>query len=48
MWNDVETSQDYLNFTVIAKTVAELITESAANLSPSVFPVVGVRELNIS
>ena len=28
MWNDVETTQDFLNFTVIAKTVAELILDS--------------------
>ena len=28
MWNDIETTQDFLNFSVIAKTVAELITES--------------------
>ena len=28
MWNDVETTQDFLNFSVIAKTVAELISES--------------------
>lgn len=28
MWNDVETTQDFLNFSVIAKTVAELIVES--------------------
>lgn len=28
MWNDVETTQDFLNFSVIAKTVAELIYES--------------------
>lgn len=28
MWNDVETTQDFLNFSVIAKTVAELIAES--------------------
>lgn len=28
MWNDVETTQDFLNFSVIAKTVAELIDES--------------------
>ena len=29
MWNDIETTQDYLNFTVIAETVAELIVESS-------------------
>ena len=29
MWNDIETTQDYLNFTVIADTVAELIVESS-------------------
>ena len=28
MWNDVETTQDFLNFSVIAKTVAELIAEA--------------------
>lgn len=28
MWSDVETTQDFLNFTVIAKTVAELILDS--------------------
>lgn len=28
MWNDVETTQDFLNFTVIADTVSELIRES--------------------
>lgn len=28
MWNDVETTQDFLNFSVIARTVAELISES--------------------
>lgn len=28
MWNDVETTQDFLNFSAIAKTVAELIAES--------------------
>lgn len=28
MWNDVETTQDFLNFSVIAETVAELIVES--------------------
>lgn len=28
MWNDVETTQDFLNFTVVADTVAELIIES--------------------
>ena len=28
MWNDVETTQDFLNFSVIAKTVAEMIDES--------------------
>ena len=29
MWNDVETTQDYLNFSVVADTVAELIVESS-------------------
>lgn len=28
MWNDIETTQDFLNFSAIAKTVAELIVES--------------------
>ena len=28
MWNDIETTQDFLNFTVVADTVAELIVES--------------------
>ena len=28
MWNDIETTQDFLNFSVIADTVAELIVES--------------------
>jgi len=28
MWNDVETSQDFLNFSTVAETVAELIIES--------------------
>ena len=28
MWNDAETTQDFLNFSVIAQTVAELISES--------------------
>jgi len=28
MWNDIETTQDFLNFTIIANTVAELIAES--------------------
>lgn len=28
MWNDVETTQDFLNFSVIAETVAELIVET--------------------
>ena len=28
MWNDVETTQDFLNFSAIVKTVAELITEA--------------------
>lgn len=30
MWNDAETTQDFLNFSVIANTVAELISESGA------------------
>jgi predicted KAP-like P-loop ATPase len=28
MWNDIETTQDFLNFSVIADTVAELIVET--------------------
>lgn len=28
MWNDIETTQDFLNFSVVARTVAELISES--------------------
>lgn len=28
MWNDIETTQDFLNFSVIADTVAELIVEA--------------------
>lgn len=28
MWNDIETTQDFLNFSVVANTVAELVTES--------------------
>jgi predicted KAP-like P-loop ATPase len=28
MWNDIETTQDFLNFSVVANTVAELIIES--------------------
>lgn len=28
MWNDVETTIDYLHFSVISKTISELITES--------------------
>ena len=31
MWNDAETTQDFLNFSVIAQTVAELISESGEN-----------------
>lgn len=31
MWNDVETSVDYLHFSVVAKSVAELIHESGDN-----------------
>ena len=29
MWNDVETTKDLLNFTVVAKTAAQLVRESA-------------------
>ncbi len=28
MWNDIETTTDYLHFSVVSKTVAELIIES--------------------
>jgi hypothetical protein len=28
MWNDIETTKDFLNFTVITKTVTEFIAES--------------------
>ena len=28
MWNDVETTIDYLHFSVISKTISELIIES--------------------
>jgi len=28
MWNDVETTQDFLNFSMVAETVAALIVES--------------------
>jgi predicted KAP-like P-loop ATPase len=28
MWNDIETTQDFLNFSVTADTVAELIVEA--------------------
>ena len=28
MWNDVETTIDYLHFSVVSKTVADLIVES--------------------
>lgn len=31
MWNDVETTIDYLHFSVVSKTVAELIEESGEN-----------------
>lgn len=31
MWNDIETTTDYLNFSVLSKTVAELIIESGDN-----------------
>ena len=31
MWNDIETTTDYLHFSVISKTVAELIIESREN-----------------
>lgn len=31
MWNDIETTTDYLHFSVISKTVAELIVESGDN-----------------
>lgn len=31
MWNDIETTVDYLHFSVVADTVAELIEESNGN-----------------
>ena len=31
MWNDIETTVDYLHFSVVADTVAELIIESNGN-----------------
>jgi len=31
MWNDIETTTDYLHFSVISKTVADLIVESGDN-----------------
>lgn len=31
MWNDIETTEDYLHFSVVADTVAELIIESNGN-----------------
>jgi len=31
MWNDIETTEDYLHFSVVAETVAELIVESDGN-----------------
>lgn len=31
MWADTETDRDYLNFTSVANTVAELIVGSAGN-----------------
>lgn len=29
MWNDVETTKDLLNFTVVAKTAAQLVRDSS-------------------
>ncbi len=31
MWNDIETITDYLHFSVVSKTVADLIIESGDN-----------------
>lgn len=31
MWNDIETTTDYLNFSIVSKTVADLIIESGDN-----------------
>ena len=31
MWNDIETTTDYLHFSVISKTVADMIDESGKN-----------------
>ena len=31
MWNDIETTTDYLHFSVVSKTVANLIIESGDN-----------------
>lgn len=31
MWNDIETTDDYLHFSVVSGTVAELIDESGDN-----------------
>ena len=31
MWNDIETMTDYLHFSVVSKTVADLIIESGDN-----------------
>ena len=31
MWNDIETTTDYLHFSVVSKTVADLIIESGDN-----------------
>lgn len=31
MWNDIETTNDYLHFSVVSGTVADLIIESGDN-----------------
>ena len=31
MWNDIETTNDYLHFSVVSSTVADLINESGDN-----------------
>ena len=35
MWNDIETTDDYLHFSVVSGTVAELIDESGDNPNSS-------------
>ena len=31
MWNDIETTTDYLHFSIVSKTVADLIIDSGDN-----------------